>query len=211
MAYEPTLPALAKAIAEWFPELEGRSIAVSEVEPFSDKTNVPTLPLAVVALVTENNTEAGGNGSTRVKLADDILVQFIHEPVKYSRDNGATTPFFAFYDYEAVRDRVLQGIRNWRTPRDGGLSYRSLDLDVDEFAVYIAIRLRTEENWCPPKKDAAPCDMPNPAPVIHITPRMYQAAGRCTDVEPCPTPEDPCHAARLRNPYGKEAQAASED
>lgn len=208
---EATIPSLAKAIAEWFPELEGRSIAVSEVEPFSDKTNVPTLPLAVVALVTENNSTPSSNGATRITIEDDILVQFIFKPVKYNREGGAETPFFAFYDYEAIRDKLLAGLKNWRTPRQGSIGFRSLDVESDEFAVYIAIRLRTSENWCKPDADTKPCDMLVPAPIISIKARMYEPPGRCTDVEPCPTPEDPCHAARLRNPYGNEAKAAEED
>lgn len=189
---EPTLPALAKAIAETFPELEGRSIAVSEVDPFDKSTNIPTLPIAVVALVGET-----GDGSKVPNLTDDILVHFVFEPVKYKKEDGKDSPFFAFYDYETLRDRMLSLARNWTSPRGSILRYRSLDVESDEFAVYIAMRFGMETRWCEPEELAA-----KPVPFV-ITTSVLGAAGKCPPRE-CPEPEDPCDAARKRNPHGRE-------
>ena len=183
MSREPLIQALARAVAEWFPELGGRSIAVSEVDPFSDKTNVPTLPIAVTALVSENNANASPTGgNTRIQLEADILVQFIFEPVKYQREDGQDSPFFAFYDYEALRDRLIIGLRDWRTPRGGAISYRALDVESDEFAVYLAFRLRSSETWapCPVENDCAP--MPRPA-TVDIKYRLYPCKADCPETE----------------------------
>lgn len=119
---KPVIVALAEAIAIWFPDLGGRSIAVSEVDPFGDKTNVPTLPLAVTALINETAVQSS-NGGGKITLSDDIVVQFIYASVKYNRQDGAVTPFYAFYDYEAIRDRLLTNIHSWRTPRNGGIQF----------------------------------------------------------------------------------------
>lgn len=144
---EPMLPALAKVIADSFPELQGRSLAVSEVDPFRDKTNVPTLPLAVCALVGEQAQQSPYGGGL-IELADDILIQFIFEPVKYTLKGGSDSPFFAYYDYETLRDRLLNVLQVWRTPRNGGLAFKTLDVESDEFAVYIAFRFTVSEKWC---------------------------------------------------------------
>ena len=110
----PLIVALAALVAEAFPELGGRSIAVSEVDPFNNKTSVPTLPIAFSALVGEQAVQPENGG--RTKLSSDVLLQFVFKPVKYTREDGAATPFFAFYDYEAIRDRLLTALNGWRTP-----------------------------------------------------------------------------------------------
>ena len=153
-----TIPALANAIADTFPELGGRSIAVSEVQPFGDKTNIPTLPIAVTALVKETGKQVQ-HGGGQIELTDDILVQFIFEPVKYTLSGGSDSPFFAYYDYESIRDRMLSMTQNWRSPRNAGLSFKQMDVESDEFAVYIAMRFSLSEQWCPQDEGPQPSKM----------------------------------------------------
>lgn len=146
------LPAIAAHVASLFPELEDRSIAVSEVEPFDAKSNVPTLPMAFTALVSETNIGSARTGG-RITLQDDVLIQFLFPPVRYTRMvDKAQTPFFAYYDYEIIRDRMLAGFQNWRTPRGGAVIFQSMDLDSDSYTVAIAFRFRTNEEWCPPSQ-----------------------------------------------------------
>lgn len=204
-----TVEDVAARIAEHFPELKGRSISVSEVEPFRDKTNVPRLPLAVTALV-NCSIQQTANGSGTVNLRDDILVQFIFEPTKYTMENGAESPFFAFYDYEAIRDRMLVVFKNYRTPRNGGLSFVSMDVESDEHAVYLAFRFTTVFRWCPPEEYM----QDGQVELLGIGMNLRMGRGRCenpTDCELCSDPEqDPCYAARLANPNGAEANALEE-
>jgi hypothetical protein len=183
MAEMRLIPAVAAAIAVHFQELGGRSIAVSEVDPFDGKTNVPTLPLAITALVGEEGTQSE-NGGGKIELTSDILVQFLFDPLKYKRQDGADTPFFAFYDYEALRDRLLEMAVDWTSPRGGRLAYRSLDVESDEFGVSIAFRLRIKEQWCRPKADV-------PSPVVIIS--SMCAPATCEPQE-C-QPSDPCNLA----------------
>lgn len=135
----------AARVAVCFPELKGRSIAVSEVEPFSNKTNRPTLPIAFTALLSSTGTQAAG--AQRVNLTESFTLNFMFEPVKYKMLDGNESPFFAFYDYEPIRDRLLSMLVEWETPRKSRVVYRSMDVASDEFAVYINFKLETAEKW----------------------------------------------------------------
>lgn len=151
------LPSLAQAISGWFPELNGRALAVSEVAPFKDKTNVPSLPLAIVALVSEKASESK-HGINGLQTKSDVLVQFVYESQRYKDSTGINdTPFYAYYDYESVRDRFLSGLTNWRTPRGAVVAFNALDVESDEYAVYISIRLSVSEKWCDQSEDYDPC------------------------------------------------------
>jgi hypothetical protein len=141
------IPSLAAACAEWFPEMEGRFIAVSEIDPFNNATNIPTLPLGFVALVTEAAQQAN---SGPITIADDILVHFAFKPVKYKNAENQDTPFFAFYDYEPLRDKLLVLVQGWDGPRNERLLYKSMDVNANEYAVYITFRFGTSAKWCPP-------------------------------------------------------------
>lgn len=152
----PTLVAFAAHIAEKFPELNGRAIAVSEVAPFKDKTNIPPLPMAIVALVGEVNDAGGTGGAGTVNVIDDVLLQFMFKPVKYEDTQGKDTPFFAFYDYEKLRNHLLDVIRDWRSPQNHSVSFKSLAVESDELAVYIEVRLEMEGRICTGASEGVP-------------------------------------------------------
>jgi hypothetical protein len=195
-----TLPHLAATIAQYFEELEGRAVAVSEVDPFDKNTNIPSLPIAVVALVGEQ-----GTGRNTLELVDDVLVQFVFHPVKYKRADGNDSPFFAFYDYEDLRDRFIAMLQNYTSPKGARFYYRSLDVESDEYAVYIAIRLTGELSWCLPEHLAP---QPNPAGFT-VGLRMQPPPSKCAPTE-CPALPDPCDAARRENPHGRESWTEEE-
>lgn len=188
---EPTIQALARKLAEWFPELGGRSIAVSEVDPFDNQTNVPTLPLAIVALVSEAGQQ-GTNGQRRIEITDDLLVQFMFKPEKYDRSNGQKTPFYSFYDYEGYRDRLLMGLQGYRSPSGGGFSYRRLDVESDEFAVYLSFRLSCNYTWCPPDVETEG----GPFPVAFDAKLLYPSPCE-PDCPPDPDCEPKCNVQEV--------------
>lgn len=150
---QPLLVALAAKVAETFPELGGRCIAVSEVEPFNSKSNVPTLPVAFTALVAEAATQSARGGP--IEISSDILLTFIYAPQKYQMEDRRDSPFFAFYDYESIRDRFLEMAVDWASPGGGSISYRSLDVESDEFGVWITLRFNILERWCRPQGQKA--------------------------------------------------------
>jgi len=179
-----TLPALAAVVGEAFPELEGRAIAVSEIDLFRDKTLMPTLPVATVALVKETSSQAAHGGA--ITLTSDILVHFIFDPVKYTLSDGADSPFFAFYDYETIRDRLLHALEGWRTPKNAPIAYSALDVESTELAVYLTFRFQVTEYWCDPYPGTDPCKV-EPMVKLYSAPSVFYP-----DAQDCTQAPDPC-------------------
>lgn len=184
---EQMIVAFARMVAEKFPVLEGRSIAVSEVDIFKSRSEVPTLPLAYTALLAETSDQKPSSGS--FNLRQEILLQFMFEPVRYQSGAGGDTPFFAFYDYEAIRDRLLTAAAKWRSPRNGGLSYKSLDVSSDEMAVYIAFKFVVTEMWSIDCNGLSPDDEERPIQVS-ISSALCIPKGNCNTIDT--PPSDPC-------------------
>lgn len=141
-----TLPQIASKIAEWFPMLGGRAVAVSEAELTAE--NVPTLPLAIVAL---NNEAATHNykGNSGPEIAEDFIVEFWLKTEKYET-NGTVSPFWAFYDYNLIRDVLLANLLAWQNDVQTRFEYRTLDIASDHFATALSMRFRQHYKWCPP-------------------------------------------------------------
>ena len=140
---------IAARVSELFPELNGRSIAVSEIEPFKDKREVPTLPIAVVALVNGTGVQ-DDHGGGRVTMTDSFVIEFIVHSERYKTD-GKVLPFYSFYNYEKVRNRLLSGLRSWTNDCNIGVSYKGIGVESDQFAVYITITVSMTFDWCDPE------------------------------------------------------------
>ena len=157
-----TLPALAAAVATWFPELEGRAVAVSEVDVFT-ADNLPSLPVVFVALAKELADDPY-KSKGRVVVHDDIVVEFMQRPERYRLADGfSESPFWAYYDYERVRDHLVVHTRNWRSPRGGLLEYRGMDFEVDDFSVTLTFRFFHHVELCPADMQTVPalaCEAP---------------------------------------------------
>jgi hypothetical protein len=136
---------MAKAIVSWFPELEGRALPVSEESV--TKENIPTLPVCTVALFREtgNNTVA----SQDLKPEEEFFVSFWFKPVRYQRADGSDTPFWAYYDYDTLRDRFVSHLQDWVSPRGEKIQYMELTVQSDHLAVIVTFRLRHKFNFCP--------------------------------------------------------------
>ena len=150
-----TLPALAKAIADWFPELNGRSLAVSEAKITRD--NIPTLPLVMVSLLRELGYHSVKTG--RAEPEEQIVVEFWFAPVKYTNGtNSSETPFWAFYDYDTLRDRLMTHLKHWHSPRGERIEYFAMDVDSDQFATTITFQLRHKFTFCELDLEEEPFD-----------------------------------------------------
>jgi hypothetical protein len=193
----PLILDVAEKVGVWFPDLGGRSIAVSEVDPFNNKTNIPTLPLAFTALISETGAQPT-NGGGKITITSDFIIQFMYEPVKYNRADGTVTPFYAFYNYESLRNRLLTFMHSYRTPNNGGVSYLSLDVESNEFAVVITFRFRASEVWCREPDDPSCDDLAKEPFEIQIIGRVLRARSNrpCDPCEECVEP-DPCDFARI--------------
>lgn len=135
-----TLPALAKDISEWFPDLGGRVLPVSETEITPE--TMPTLPIAMLALLRE---APGPNNTARVPhVFEEFVVEFWYKPERYHRDDGTDTPFWAFYDYDSLRNKFLAHLKAWRSPMCGQVRYLGLEVDSSQFAVILSFRFMHE-------------------------------------------------------------------
>lgn len=141
------LPALAMAIAEWFPEIGGRALAVSNVEV--TKANVPTLPLVMVAFARSEGTQAARSHPAEFTIADFIVIEFWLEPEQYRRVDGTATPFWSYYPYEEIRDRLLTGLADWLGPHGEHPSYRAMGINADQHAVMLTFTFEVRMQWCP--------------------------------------------------------------
>lgn len=156
-----TLQELASSVAEWFPELNGRALAVSEAEV--TKENVPTLPLAMVSLGALKAEHA--EKTARLEIEERIFVQFWLKPERYPLADGGQSPFWAFYNYETIQDRLFAKIIDWRSKRQGRLRYVAMDIEADQYAVLLTFAFDHCFIWCEPEGDA---EEPT-APVFGVT------------------------------------------
>ena len=170
------LPSLAEQVGIWFPELGGRAIAVSEVT--ITKANVPTLPLAMTAYV--RGTADPPMNSDMFEMIDIFIVEFWLEPERYKRANGTETPFWSYYDYEGIRDKLLTNMTRWETPGGERISYRELRIEAEELAVTLTFRFTATFRWCPTKKEYG-------EPINEVGFNLCTASECCIpeEVDPC--------------------------
>lgn len=155
----PMLLALAEQLRVWFPELEGRAVAVSEAE--ITKENMPTLPVAMCALAYDN---ARDEHRTRkpAEVIEDIFIEFWMPVERYRRKDGSELPFWKYYDHTALRRRLVGHLKPWRSPQEfGTFAYVGLNVDATEFAVVLAFRFRHHFLLCADVPDVQPaCEPP---------------------------------------------------
>lgn len=148
MEEEALAERIARRIREAFPELNGRAFAVSEVGAFKDKSDVPTLPVAIVGLTNGTGVQAE-NSAGRLRITDNFVIEMIFASERHKGERKVL-PFYKFYNYEAVRDRLLSALNGWTTPDNIAANYRSISVEADQFAVYITIGVSMSFDWCDP-------------------------------------------------------------
>jgi hypothetical protein len=148
------LPALAEQLALWFPELGGRALAVSEVSITKD--NVPTLPLAMTAFIRSTANPPPTSKSTIYEIVDTFIVDFWLEPARYKKTNGTETPFWSYYDYEAIRDTLLTHLSRWDAPGGERIAFRGMTIEAEPLAVTLTFTFMATYRWCAPKQDVFP-------------------------------------------------------
>jgi len=140
------LPAVANAIAEWFPLLKGRSIAVADAT--ITRENVPTLPLVAVVFIASKGDQLRQSYSEQFKMEDDFAVQFWMKPERYTDAHGNETPFWSYYPYEYIRDKLLSNLVRWQTPNKERIAYRGMNVQADAMAVTLTFHFCATFQWC---------------------------------------------------------------
>ncbi|MEY9493748.1 hypothetical protein [Bradyrhizobium elkanii] len=140
------LPALANAIAEWFPLLKGRSIAVADAT--ITRENVPTLPLVAVVFISSTGDQLRRSYSEQFKIIDEFAVQFWMKPERYTDAHGNETPFWSYYPYEYIRDKLLSNLVRWQAPNRENIAYRGMNVQADAMAVTLTFHFAATFDWC---------------------------------------------------------------
>lgn len=140
------LPALAESITQWFPELGGRALAVSEAT--ITKENVPTLPLCMIAFVRSVSDQPVNVQRSTITMSDTFVVEFWMKPERYKRANGTESPFWSYYDYEAIRNTLLSNMVEWVGPHRERCVFRSLTIEADPLAVVLTFQFLATYQWC---------------------------------------------------------------
>jgi hypothetical protein len=143
-----TVLGLAELLRERLPELGDRMIAVSEMEV--NRSNVPTMPIGMVALVDVTFRHAEKT-NTAPWVVEQIIAEFWFKSNKVtSRDKTKESPFWAFYDYDPLLLKVVSAVLGWTTPKGYKLKITRMDLESDELAVHITFEFFHEYIFCPP-------------------------------------------------------------
>jgi len=176
------LPALAEAIAEWFPELGGRAMAVSEAAV--TKENIPTLPLAVVAFLRSVSDQSSKSRQQQFEITDAFVIEFWLPSEKYRRANGSEAPFWSYYNYEAIRDKLLTHMATWDAPRNARIAFKTLDTEADHLAVTLTFNFTASINWkaC---IDAPPDMIITNLPINLCAPATECCVPECFEEDPC--------------------------
>lgn len=182
------LPTLAKDIGTWFVELDGRSIAVSEAR--ITKENMPTLPLVMVAFAREVPATAPAD-LTRAQnsMVDSFVVEFWMTPSIYTNNQGAVTPFWGYYDYEAIRDRLLSNLRGYVGPAGERIKYVSLTQESDALAVVLTFTFVAMYEWCSDDAQRADCQDGDGQAISDRTFKARICEPKVVSCPPCPEPE----------------------
>lgn len=133
---------VAERLKDWLPELEGRSIAVSEIEPIKSPEELPALPLAAVAMV--GQTYEGPEPS---QITTRFAIEIMLKPVRYKDKDGCDTPFWAYYDSDSIRDRIFVGMQEF-----AGTNPVSMEVDATRLAVFLSFEFDRQSKWdgdCP--------------------------------------------------------------
>ena len=141
-----TVLALAEELREVLPEFNGRIIAVSEMEV--NRSNVPTLPIGMVALqdIVPRHSEKTNRPPTMV---EQIVAEFWFKSNKVlSKDRGKESPFWEFYDYMPLLFKVTNFIVQWQTPQGYKLKFTRMDLESSELAVHVSFTFFHEWEFC---------------------------------------------------------------
>lgn len=184
MTEESTLPALAIAISAWFPELRGRVLPVADTDVTAE--TMPELPICLMALVREG---VGPRNTARTPhIIEEYVVDFWFKPSRYTNpQDGTDTPFWGYYDYDKIRNKLIANLNAWQTPRCGRLSYRGLDVDVNQYAVMLTFRFATDYFL----SDVVDSDPPDGQPVLITSSICAPTAMYCPEDAP-PEETDKC-------------------
>jgi hypothetical protein len=180
------LPAVAARVGEVFyeqlknPDGTTRSIAVSDIDV--TKEYVPTLPLALSVFRQSVGDQLLRSSSEQFKLTDSFIIEFWMKP-EYVKSQGKETPYWSYYPYEFIRNKLIAGFMRWTGPNGEHVAYRGLTVEADRHAARLTFTFIATFEWCLEDRSTA-MDV-----VDEIGFRMCTPQGCIPDPE-CPEQDD---------------------
>lgn len=157
------------------PGIEGRTFAVSEVDPFT-VDNMPTLPIGFVGMV-------GQQVNTFPETVTTFVAEIVLEPIR-ALEGDCETPFWAYYDIDAVRDAVWARLPEIED-RWGRVIPTQVSVESDRLAVYISLTFTISQYW----RDPAECKPPDPCkPIVRQPGIRFVVKAGPVDPFACPPP-----------------------
>jgi hypothetical protein len=180
------LPAVANAIDGWFPEAGGRVVAVSDVS--ITRENIPELPLVLVAFKQSIGSQLEESHSELFKIVDTFLVEFWMKPERI-KAGGKETPYWSYYPYEYVRNKLINGFLDFEGPNGEHVAYRGLQVMTSPLAAHLSFTFLATYRWCTGDKQVV-----HDCYIEGVDFRMCTPQSCIPDPE-CPEQQgvDPCH------------------
>lgn len=154
MSNTETLPAVAARMREFFPELQGRALAVTEAEITKD--NVPSLPLSMVAPLRQTFTQP--NGGRRLSVVEEFVIEVWLPPARI-KGNSGETPFWSYYEYNEFRNKMFTVFSTWRSPQNGTVAFIGMDVESNYLATALTFRMAATYDVCPSSEEVERCQV----------------------------------------------------
>jgi len=127
------------------PELDGRVIAVSEMEV--NRANMPTLPICMTALrdVTFRHAEQTNQDPW---IVEQIVTEFWFESNRIKNSKSQETPFWAYYDYDKLLFKIVKFVLGWTSPKGYKFKITRMDIESSDLAVHVAFEFFHQYRFC---------------------------------------------------------------
>lgn len=132
------LPWFATQVSEFFPELEKRAVAVMDADITHE--NPPTVPVALIAFL-EDKPDHAFKGNNRVNSGEEFMLEFWFKNSRYKNPNGTETPYYTYYPYRSIKNRVIGMLASISSPIGGRFEYQGLTPEVTQQAMILSFRL----------------------------------------------------------------------
>lgn len=151
MAVSGLTGSLVREIERRFEDFGGPVLAVSDLKPLAQGTHGVPLPLVLV-MATDESVVSGGISRGATIHAPVIRIRyevgFLMQPVLH-RVRSDATAFYAHYDHERIRDRLIRMTMEWRPENGVAFGYSGMSVHAMPHCVMLCFRLQAEWVWCP--------------------------------------------------------------
>ena len=149
-----TIFEMAEELKKVYPEaVKTRFIPVSEIEV--NRSNVPTMPLGIVALKDIDIVMPLGSNKSP-EITENIIVEIWFKSQKLQRTDKTETQFWAAYDYDDVMQKFIDWCMDFKTSKNGRIRATKMEIDSSEVALMISFTVKHTYEFCRSQDDGVP-------------------------------------------------------